>query len=88
MIYGPEKVIIVVGVNKIVDTLYTAIDRAKNKAAILNAKRAGFNPPCVSMNKCIDCKSEERICNYLIVIEGQVDKERLKVFIVDEDIGF
>lgn len=88
MIYGPEKVIVVVGVNKIEASLSAAIDRAKNTAAILNAKKAGLNPPCVELNKCVDCRSKERVCNNLVIIEGQVDKDRLKVFIVNDNVGF
>ncbi len=88
MIYGPKKVIIIVGINKITDTLREAVQRAKNIAAPLNAKRAGFNPPCVELNKCIDCSSEERVCNSLVTIEGQADKDRIKVFIVGEELGF
>ena len=88
MIYGPKKVIIIVGTNKITDTLREAVHRAKNIAAPLNAKRAGFNPPCVELNKCIDCSSEERVCNSLVTIEGQADKDRIKVFIVGEELGF
>ena len=88
MIYGPKKVIIIIGTNKITDTLREAVQRAKNIAAPLNAKRAGFNPPCVELNKCIDCSSEERVCNSLVTIEGQADKDRIKVLIVDEELGF
>lgn len=88
LIYGPEKVIIVVGVNKIADSLSAAIERAKNTAAILNAKRAGLNPPCVSLNKCVDCRSKERACYNLVIIEGQVDNDRLKIYIVNDNVGF
>ena len=88
MIYGPEKVIVVVGINKIENSLSAAIDRAKNTAAILNAKRAGLNPPCVELNKCVDCRSKDRVCNNLVIIEGQVDKDRLKVFLVNDKVGF
>ena len=88
MIYGPEKVIVVVGINKIAESLSAAIDRAKNTAAIQNAKRVGLNPHCVEINKCIDCRSKDRVCNNLVIIEGQVDKERFKVFIVDDNVGF
>lgn len=86
--FGPENVIIVVGENKIVDTWEEAIDRVKNIACPLNAKRAGFNPPCVKLNKCVDCTSTERVCNSLSIIEGQSVKGRIKVFIVNEDLGF
>jgi L-lactate utilization protein LutB len=88
MIYGPKKVIVVIGINKITETLDQAIDRAKNIAAPLNAKRAGLNPPCVKRNECIDCSSDERICNSMVIIEGQRRKDRIKVIIVDEELGF
>lgn len=86
--YGPEKVMIIVGRNKVVDTLDDAIKRAKNISSPLNAKRAGYNPPCVTLNKCIDCVSKERVCNILSIIEGQTDGNRIKLFIVNEDCGF
>ncbi|MEG1256728.1 lactate utilization protein [Clostridium sp.] len=86
--FGPDNVIIVVGINKIVDTWEEGIKRVKNVACPLNAKRAGFNPPCVELNKCVDCTSTERVCNSLSVIEGQSVKGRIKVFIVNEDLGF
>ena len=88
MTYGPEKVIIVVGKNKIVDTLEDAINRAKNIASPLNAKRAGYRPPCVVLNKCVDCTSKERVCNYLSIIEGQSDCNRMKILIADNDCGY
>lgn len=88
IIFGPDKVVIVVGINKIVDTVDEAIKRVKNIACPLNAKRAGFNPPCVSLNRCVDCVSPERVCNSLVIIEGQSDKDRMKLFIVNEEAGF
>ena len=88
IIYGPKNVIIVIGTNKITKTLKDAVYRAKNIAAPLNAERAGFNPPCVKLNKCVDCSSEERVCNSLVTIEGQADKDRIRVFIVEGKIGF
>ncbi len=88
MIYGPDNVIVVIGVNKIKDTLDEAIRRAKDIAAPLNAKRAGYNPPCVELNKCIDCDSKDRSCNNLVIIGGQVKKERLKICIIDKEMGF
>ncbi|WP_066507055.1 lactate utilization protein [Abyssisolibacter fermentans] len=88
MIYGPDKVIVVIGKNKIVESLEAAKDRARNHAASLNAKRAGYNPPCLKVGKCVDCKSKERVCFNHVVIEGQYDHERMTVLIVDEELGF
>lgn len=86
--FGPDKVIVVVGKNKVVDTVDEAIKRVKNVSCPLNAKRAGFNPPCVTLNKCVDCVSKERVCNSLSIIEGQSDSNRIKLFIVNEECGF
>jgi L-lactate utilization protein LutB len=88
MIYGPDNVIVVIGTNKIVDTLEDAINRARNIAAPANAKRAGLNPPCTTVGQCIDCRSAERACNNLVVIEGQHVKGRMKVFIINESLGY
>lgn len=86
--FGPDNVIIVVGRNKIAATLDEAIKRVKNIASPMNAKRAGFNPPCVALNKCVDCVSRERVCNSLSIIEGQSDENRMRIFVVNEDAGF
>lgn len=86
--FGPDKVIIVVGINKIVNTVEEGINRVKNIACPLNAKRAGYNPPCVELKKCVDCISNERVCNVLSIIEGQSEKYRIKLCIVNEEYGF
>ncbi len=86
--FGPDHVMIVVGKNKIAATLEEAIQRVKNIACPLNAKRAGFHPPCVALNRCVDCVSEERVCNILSIVEGQTDSSRIKLLVVDEECGF
>lgn len=86
--FGLEKVIVVVGENKIVETVEDGIKRVKNIACPLNAKRAGYNPPCVKLNKCVDCTSKDRVCNSLLITEGQSDNSRIKLCIVNEVCGF
>lgn len=88
MIYGPEHVIIVVGKNKIVDNYDAAIERIRNVAAPLNAKRLKLNTPCVKTGKCMDCLLPESICCSTVIIDKQVNKERLKVILVDENLGY
>lgn len=83
--YGPDKVIIVVGKNKVTDTVDEAIKRVKNVACPTNAKRAGYNPPCVTLNHCVDCVG---VCNIISIIGGQTDSNRIKIFIVNEECGF
>lgn len=88
MIYGPDNVIIVIGVNKVEETFEDAMNRARNYAAPLNAKRAGYNPPCLELKKCVDCNTDNRVCFNIVTIEGQYEENRMKVFIVNEDLGF
>ena len=94
MLFGPEKVIIVVGVNKIVENLDEALERVREKAAPLNVKRhPDFDPmpPCGTTGVCSDCSSAWRICNKTVIIERQFDNDKYKpvitVVIVGEDLG-
>ena len=86
--FGPDKVFIVIGKNKVAASCDEAVTRAKNVAARMNAKRAGFNPPCVSAGHCVDCFSPDRVCNIISIIEGQHTKGRLTLLIANEDAGF
>ncbi len=88
IIYGPKQVIIVVGVNKLTDDVDSAIKRTRQIAAPMDAKRLGKATPCVSLNRCIDCKSKERICNDFVLIAGQFIKDRIKVIIVNKELGY
>ncbi len=86
--FGPDKVILVVGKNKIVKNLDEAIDRNKNIAGPLNCKRLNTKTPCIKVGKCMDCKSPDRLCNEYSVIKRQKDKDRMHVFIVNDNYGF
>ncbi len=88
MIYGPKQVIIVAGINKIVKNLEEAEKRVRNYAAPLDAKRLNKKTPCVSLGYCVDCKSEERICNSFVVIKRQFTKDRIKVILVGKFLGY
>jgi L-lactate utilization protein LutB len=86
--FGPKNVIIVVGRNKIVKGVEEAIERVKNFAAPLNAIRhPGLKTPCVKTSYCMDCKSPDRICNTWAITEKSYPKGRIKVIIVNEDLG-
>ena len=86
--FGPEKVVLVVGRNKIVPDLDAALHRVRNVAAPMNAKRFGLPTPCVKTGRCSDCSSPERICNLTLIIEKQRIKGRIAVILVNEDLGF
>ncbi len=87
--YGPEKVYLVVGVNKIAPSLEEAIYRARNIAAPLNAKRLKRNTPCaVHADKCYDCKSPERICRNLSVLWDKPTGAEYEVILINESLGY
>ncbi len=88
MIYGPDNVIVVVGINKIVRNLDAAIARNRNLAAPANAKRLDRNTPCSSLGYCTDCSSSDRICNNYVLIRKQGQKGRIKVIIVGKEFGY
>ncbi len=88
MIYGPEQVIIVAGINKLVRNLEEAEQRVRQYAAPLDAKRLGKNTPCTRIGYCVDCSSDERICNDFVVIKRQFIKGRIKVIIVGKHFGY
>ncbi|VBB08157.1 Hypothetical protein LUCI_3422 [Lucifera butyrica] len=88
MIYGPRQVIIVAGINKIVKNIEEAEKRVRNYTAPLDAKRLNKKTPCVSLGYCIDCKSEERICNSFVTIKRQFINGRIKVIIVGKELGY
>ena len=88
MLYGPKQVIVVVGVNKLTDTLEGAINRTRQIAAPLDARRLNKDTPCTKLGKCIDCRHERRICNDFVLITGQFIKDRIKVIFVNQAYGF
>ncbi len=88
MIYGPDKVIIVCGVNKIVKTLDDAIQRNREIAAPANVKRLTKKTPCATTGRCMDCRSPEKICRAFTTITSQRDPNRMHVLIVNEDLGY
>ena len=88
MLYGPDQVIVVVGINKLSDNVEEAIQRTRQIAAPLDAKRLGKETPCASLGRCIDCKHPQRICNDFVLITGQFSKGRIKVIIVNKVLGY
>lgn len=88
MVFGPHKVIIVAGVNKIAGDLEQAIARIKQKACPPNARRLKKNTPCATLNECTDCSSPERMCNVITIIEGKPNSVDMHVLLVGESLGF
>ena len=88
MAYGPDKVIVVCGYNKIVDDVDAAIMRNRNVAAPINAKRLNRKTPCAKTGYCMDCTSPDRICGEYVIIKRQMVSERITVLILDDSYGY
>ena len=88
MLFGPEKVIIICGINKIVANVEEAIERNRRFSAPRNAIRLDRNTPCTKTGCCMDCTSEERICNEYTLIRKQAKKDRIHVIFLNEEIGY
>jgi len=88
--FGPKKVVIFAGVNKIVENLDAAIDRIKSTAAPQNAKRHKdeLKTPCQSTGECTDCHSPQRICNIWQITEKSYPVNRIKIILINEHLGF
>lgn len=88
LLFGPKKVIIVAGVNKIVKNLDQAIKRNREIAAPANAKRLNKSTPCAKVGYCMDCRSPEKICREYTLIKSQKDKNRIHVIFLNDNIGY
>lgn len=88
LLFGPRRVIVACGVNKIVHGLESAISRVKEHACPLNGDRLGLKTPCSLTGSCHECHHEQRMCNLLTIIEGQKDPGRFTVVFVGENLGF
>ncbi len=88
MLYGPKKVIVVVGINKIVNNLEEAENRLKNFTAPANAKRLNLNTPCASTGICSDCNSPNRICTDYVTIKRQRTPNRMHVLLLKNEYGY
>ena len=85
--FGPRWVIIVVGRNKIVPDLEEAMLRVKNYVAPTNSMRLDKKTPCVKTSFCEECKSPDRICNTWTITEKSFPKGRVKIVLINEDLG-
>lgn len=87
MTFGPKKVIIIAGYNKITPDVNAALDRIKRIAAPLNAKRLNLPLPCAETGFCHDCKSEARICRVTSIIQRRPSGTDISVYLINEDLG-
>lgn len=90
LIYGPKKVFLIAGMNKVVATVDDAITRIKTVAAPLNAARINRKTPCHVTGICQEpnCLPPNRICNQLVIIESNTIVDRMTVFLIGDHYGF
>lgn len=89
MLYGHEKLYLVVGRNKLAGTYDEALWRARNIAAPKNAQRLQTKTPCaVNGDRCYDCKSPARICRGLAVLWRPISGMETEIVLIDQDLGF
>ena len=86
--YGPKHVLMIVGMNKIVKDAENALSRARNEAAPVNAQRFNIDTPCKKTGACFDCLSPSSICCQFLVTRRSMHAGRIKVILVNEDLGF
>lgn len=85
--FGPKHVVILVGKNKIVPDLEAAMVRIKDYVAPTNAMRLNKKTPCVKTGRCEECKSPDRICNTWTITQKSFPKGRIKVVLINKDLG-
>lgn len=88
IVYGPDTVIVLAGMNKVVDTLEDAITRARSIAAPMNNQRFDNQNPCKVTGSCANCKCETCICNQILITRNCRPAGRIKFIIVGEELGF
>ena len=85
--FGPRNVVVMVGRNKVVEDLEAAIERIKDYAAPVNAMRLNKKTPCAKTAVCEECKSPDRICNSWTITQKSFPKGRIKVVLINENLG-
>ena len=86
--YGPKKVIFIVGMNKVCKDVDSAMKRARNVAAPINAQRFGLDTPCSTTGSCMDCKSPDTICCQFLITRYSRHDDRIFVILVNDNLGF
>ncbi|WP_160197277.1 lactate utilization protein [Senegalia massiliensis] len=88
MVYGHDKVYILVGINKIVENNEEAINRIKEVTCPKNAERLNLNTPCRHTGKCNDCNSLDRMCNVTVILEKKPMKTDIEIIIINQKLGY
>ncbi len=86
--YGPENVIILAGMNKVVSSVEDGVRRVRDIASPPNTVRLNKNTPCAQTGRCGDCYSEDCICSQIVITRRSGAKGRIKVVLVAEELGY
>lgn len=86
--YGPEKVLILAGMNKVVTNVQEGVDRVRNIASPPNALRLNRQTPCAATGRCGDCLSKDCICSQIVVTRHSTIPKRIQVVLIGEELGF
>ncbi len=85
---GPKKVVFIVGMNKVCADVDSAMKRARNTAAPINAQRFGLSTPCSKTGSCMNCKSPDTICCQILITRFSRHAGRIHVILVNDNLGF
>ena len=85
---GPRHVLFIVGMNKVCPDVDSALKRARNVAAPINAQRFDVQTPCKKLGRCMDCKSSDTICCNFLITRYSRHKDRMHLILVGESLGF
>ena len=88
MIFGPKKVIAVMGINKICKDLEAAFQRLEHFASPINNKRLSRPNPCVTAGTCMDCQGQSRICNIYTILKRKPGVTDFTVVLIGESLGY
>ena len=87
MFYGPSKVYIVCGVNKITENVDKALERIKSIVHV-NCARLNLDTPCVKTKKCVDCRAPQRACSITTIIDWKPMLTEIEVVVINETLGY
>lgn len=88
MIFGPKRVVVVCGINKIVKNVEEAHERIKRYAAPINCQRLNYDNPCGETGFCVECKGSNRICNITTILHKKPRQTDIHIIVVGEELGF
>lgn len=86
--FGPKKLVLIVGMNKVTPDVDAAMKRARNVAAPINSQRFGLKTPCTANGSCLNCKSPDTICCQFLITRFSRHKDRIHVILVNDTLGF